>query len=71
MSHRLSLACLCATFVIGLTTTFAAPASAAVCDLNACVSICQKRNPQGGASRACNSYCAITIDQNKKKGQCK
>ena len=69
MSHRLSLALLSTVFIVGVSAAFAAPA--VNCDLNACISICQKRNPQGGAGRVCNSNCAITMEERKKKGQCK
>jgi hypothetical protein len=41
------------------------------CDVNACISYCQKRNPQGGAGQTCNSGCMITMEERKKKGQCK
>jgi hypothetical protein len=71
MSRRLSLILSCAAFIAGLTATFPAPALAVNCDLNACISICQKRSPQGGAGRVCNSNCAITMDERKKKGECK
>lgn len=71
MSHRLSLASF-AVFIFGLTPLAqAAPAAKVNCDLNACISYCQKRNPQGGAGQACNSGCMITMDERKKKGQCK
>jgi hypothetical protein len=70
---RLSIAMLSASFVVGFTAISAAPALAASvnCDLNACIAYCQKRNPQGGAGRVCNSNCAITMEERKKKGQCK
>jgi hypothetical protein len=74
MSRRLSLALLSTAFIVGLATTFSSPlrAAAAVnCDVNACINVCQKRNPQGGAGRVCNSNCMIAIDERKKKGQCK
>jgi hypothetical protein len=72
MSRRVSLALLSTAFIVGLATTFPSPLRAAVnCDVNACINACQKRNPQGGAGRVCNSNCMITIDERKKKGQCK
>jgi len=72
MTRRLLLALLSTVFVFGLTEAFApSPALAVNCDLNACISTCQKRNPQGGAGRVCNSNCAITMEERKKKGQCK
>jgi hypothetical protein len=71
MARRLSLAFLSAMLVYGLSVVFAPPALAVNCDLNTCISICQKNNPQGGAGRACTSGCALTIEERKKKGQCK
>jgi hypothetical protein len=69
MSHRLSLALLSTMFIFSVGAAFAAPA--ANCDVSACTSICQKRNPQGAAGSGCNSYCQITMAERKKKGQCK
>ena len=72
MSRRLSLAFLSALIVYGFSIVFTPPAPAAVnCDVNACISYCQKRNPQGGAGQTCNSGCMITMEERKKKGQCK
>ena len=74
MSRRLSLAFLSTVFVYGLSIVFAprpALAAGVVCDVNVCISACQKRFPQGGAGQACTSGCLQTIDQRKKKGQCK
>ena len=69
MSRRLSFALLSMIFIFGVSAASAAPA--ANCDVNACIAICQKRNPQGGAGQVCNSNCMITIEERKKKGQCK
>jgi hypothetical protein len=72
MLRRLSLALSFTVFVFGLTAAFApSPALAVNCDVNACINICQKRNPQGAAGRVCNSSCMITMEERKKKGQCK
>ena len=69
MSRRLSLALLSTIFIFGVSAASAAPAIN--CDVNACIAYCQKRNPQGGAGQACNSNCMITIEERKKKWQCK
>jgi len=72
MLRRLSLALLSTVFIFGLIAAFAPPVLAAVnCSLSACVSVCQKRNPQGAAGPGCNSACQITIADRKKQGQCK
>jgi hypothetical protein len=71
MSRHLSLAFLSAVSIYGLSAVFAPPALAVNCDVNACIAACQKNNPQGGAGRTCNSGCGLTIQERKKKGQCK
>jgi hypothetical protein len=71
MMHRLSLACLSAASIYGLSAAFAPPALAVVCDVNICISKCQKNNPHGGAGRVCNSKCGFIMEERKKKGQCK
>jgi hypothetical protein len=43
----------------------------AVCDVNACISYCQKSGPQAGLGNYCSRNCLITVDGNKKKGLCK
>ena len=62
-----------AAFVLGLTvvTSPALAAGRVVCDVTACIAYCQKLNPSAGASHTCASNCAITVDEHKKKGQCK
>jgi hypothetical protein len=65
---RFFFALLSMTLFFGLAFAQAAPVN---CDLNACMTACQKRNPQGGAGNACNSGCQITIADRKKAGQCK
>jgi hypothetical protein len=71
MLRHLSLALLFTAFVFGSIAAFAPSALAVNCDVNACISVCQKRNPQGAAGRVCNSSCMLTIEDRKKKGQCK
>jgi hypothetical protein len=71
MSRRLSLFLLSTVFIFGLTAASAPPALAVNCDLNACISVCQKRNPQGAAGQGCSSACQLTMVERKKKGQCK
>jgi len=72
MMRRLSLAFMSAAVVYGLSIFFAPrPALAVNCDLNACISACQKRNPQFGAGQGCTSGCLQTMEQRKKAKQCK
>jgi hypothetical protein len=66
---RLFLASLVALFV-GLFVA-SSPVQAVNCDVNVCITACQKSNPQGGAGRTCTSSCMLTIEDRKKKGQCK
>jgi hypothetical protein len=69
MLRGLLLSLLSATFVYGATVAFAPPAWAVNCDVNACISTCQKRCP--GPACACPQNCMQTIDQRKKTKQCK
>ena len=72
MMRRLSLAFTFAALVYGLSILLAPrPALAVNCDVNACISACQKRGPQFAAGNACTSGCLQTIDKRKKGGQCK
>jgi len=71
MSRRLSLAFLFALFVYGLSAAFAPPVLAVNCDLNACISYCEKRGANTGLGNYCARTCLQTIDQRKKAGQCK
>jgi hypothetical protein len=68
---RLFLTSLSALFVFGLIGAFARPALAVNCDVNACITLCQKNNPPGASGRVCNSSCGLLIEDRKKKGQCK
>lgn len=70
MSCRLSLALLSTLIVYGLSIVFAPPALAVNCDVNICISICSK-GKVGTSLQACNSWCQLTIEERKKKGQCK
>jgi hypothetical protein len=71
MLRRLSLAFLSSLIVYGLSIVFTPPTLAAVnCDVNACISkAC--RGKRGTAIQVCNSGCQLTIEDRKKKGQCK
>lgn len=71
MSRHLSFVFMSAMFAGGLSVALASSALAATCDVNACISFCQKQNPQGGSGRVCASGCMIKIEGLKKKGQCK
>jgi hypothetical protein len=70
MSRRLSLAFLSALIVYGLSIVFAPPALAVNCDVNACMSKACK-GKRGTAIQVCNSSCQLTIEDRRKKGQCK
>ena len=71
MSRRLSLAFLSALIVYGFSIVFTPPAPAAVnCDVNACMSKACK-GKRGTAIQVCNSSCQLTIEERRKKGQCK
>ena len=71
MSRRLLLAFLSVVFVYGLSIAFTQQPALAHCDVNLCISNCQKRGPQFAAGNACTSYCLQTIDALKKGGKCK
>jgi len=74
MSRRLSLAFPSMVFVYGLSVLFAPRptlAAAANCDLNACISECQKASGIVGVGRSCTSSCLQTMEERKKEGQCK
>jgi hypothetical protein len=71
MMSRLSLAFLSAVSIYGLSAAFAPQALAAGCDVNVCISTCQKRGPAFAAGQACTSGCLQTMDKRKKAGQCK
>jgi hypothetical protein len=71
MSRRFSLAILSTVLVCGLSFVSARPALAAGCDVNICISNCQKRGPSFAAGNACTSTCLQTMDKRKKAGQCK
>jgi hypothetical protein len=69
---RWLLSFLAVLFVLGLSGAFAPrPARAVNCDANACISACQKRGPSFGAGQGCTSWCLQTMEERKKKGQCK
>jgi hypothetical protein len=58
MSRHFSLAFMFMVFVYALSIGVAPrPALAAKCDVNKCIDVCSKRNPQGGAGHVCTSYC--------------
>jgi hypothetical protein len=71
MTRRLSLAFMFAALVYGQSVMFAPPALAVNCDVNACISACQKRGPQFGTGQACTSWCLQTMEERKKAKQCK
>ena len=56
--------------VCGLTLLFAPPALAVNCDVAACINTCSK-GKVGSALTGCNSWCQISIQERKNKGQCK
>jgi hypothetical protein len=68
MAFRLSFVFLSTALIYGL---LAPPALAAKCDVNLCISTCQKRGPQFGTGQACTSSCLQGIEERKKKGLCK
>ena len=58
--------------VAAALATYAIEARAAnMCDLNTCVAVCSKRNPQAGLSNYCTRNCLVGIEEAKKKGKCK
>jgi hypothetical protein len=68
--RRLSLAIFSTVLVCGLSFVSARPALAVNCDVNTCINICSK-GKIGTALTSCNSWCQITIQERKNKGQCK
>jgi hypothetical protein len=72
MSRHRSLAFLLVVLVYGLSILFAPrPALAAnSCDFNTCLNQCRKANPQWVAVY-CSTTCVQTLEERKKKGQCK
>jgi len=70
MSRCLSLAFLSALVVYGLSIVFAPPALAVNCDVAVCINICSKGRV-GTSLQSCNSWCQLTIEERKKKKQCK
>jgi hypothetical protein len=71
MMRRLSFAFMSAALVYGLSIFFAPHALAVNCDVNACISACEKRGPQFAVGKACTSGCLQAMDKRKKAGQCK
>jgi len=69
MTRHLSLAFLSAMFVYGLSVVSAPPALAVNCDVNVCINACTKKCAIPGC--ACLSWCRRSIEERKKKGQCK
>ena len=70
MSRHLSLGFLSALIVYGLSIVFAPPALAVNCDVNVCMSKAFKVKI-GRGIQVCNSSCQLTIEERRKKGQCK
>jgi len=68
MSRRLSLAFLFALFVYGLSAAFAPPVLAVNCDLNACISYCEKRGANTGLGNYCARTCLQTSISARKQG---
>jgi hypothetical protein len=66
MLSRLSIALLFAVF---LSVAFAPSARAVNCDVNACISTCQKKCATPACM--CPQNCMQTIEKRKKGGQCK
>jgi hypothetical protein len=55
-----------------IAATFGVEARAAnMCDVNTCIAVCSKRNPQAGLSNYCSRNCLVGIEEAKKKGKCK
>ena len=74
MSRLLSLAFLSMAFVCGLSIVFAPRAALAdKCDnaaVSACRSECMKNN-SGMGTAMCTTQCQQTMEDRRKKGQCK
>jgi hypothetical protein len=71
---RFSVSVFSALTFLSLIFAFAPSAALAAgvnCDVNACISACQKRGPQFAAGQACTQNCLQVMDKRKKSGQCK
>ena len=69
MSRRLSLVVLSGMLLYGLSVFLAPPARAVGCDVNVCISNCQKKCAHPGC--VCPQKCMQVMDQRKQRGQCK
>ena len=69
MMRRLLFPSLAGMLVYGVSVAFAPPALAVNCDVNACISTCQKKCPTPQC--ACPQNCMQSIDKRKQAGQCK
>jgi hypothetical protein len=70
MTRRLSLAFMFAALVYGQSAMFARPALAVNCDLNKCISLCNKTGT-GTSGNNCTSWCLQTMQERKAAKQCK
>ena len=55
---------------VGLTAAIMPAARAVNCDVSACISMCSK-GKVGTSLQSCSSWCQLTIQERKDKGQCK
>jgi len=69
--RRLPLAILSTVLVCGLSLGFAPRALAVNCDVNACISMCQKRDLKNASGQGCASWCMQSMEERKKAKQCK
>jgi hypothetical protein len=69
MPRRLSFVFLSAMLVYGLSFLFAPSARAVGCDVNVCISNCQKKCATPGC--VCPQKCMQIMDKRKQSGQCK
>ena len=69
MMRRLLFSSLAGMVVYGFAVAFAPSALAASCDVNACISACQKKCATPGC--ACPQNCMQGIEKRKQAGQCK
>jgi hypothetical protein len=69
MPRRLSAVFLSAMFVYGLSFLFVPPARAVGCDVNVCISNCQRKCATPGC--VCPQKCMQIMDKRKQAGQCK
>jgi hypothetical protein len=67
---RVFFALLSVLLACGLSVVLAPPALAINCDVATCINICSK-DKHGQSLMNCNSWCQITIEERKNKGQCK